>query len=136
MAFDPEYEAHREWLGYVQPVGLIVSPPALCNGAATVNRSITPQHREFLTWVEEAQLQPDAEPVRVVRDLPGLLQAVFRWRLSDLVGASGAQSLPNTLEVTLTNEQETLRPTYAVQSVPADDGREVPPYQMLDHFRG
>ena len=29
MANDPELLAHQEWLGYVQPVGLVVSPPAL-----------------------------------------------------------------------------------------------------------
>ena len=28
MAQDPEYRAHQEWLGYVQPVGLVVSIPA------------------------------------------------------------------------------------------------------------
>jgi hypothetical protein len=29
MARDPEAIAHQEWLGYVQPVGLVVSIPAL-----------------------------------------------------------------------------------------------------------
>src|SRR6516164_8569382 len=29
MARDPETLAHQEWLGYVQPVGLVVSIPAL-----------------------------------------------------------------------------------------------------------
>lgn len=131
MAFDPDYEAHREWLGYVQPVGLVVSPPALGAAAATVNRNIAATHREFLEWVNEVRLSPAAEPVRVVRDLPGLLQSVFQWQRADFVGAEGAAKLPETLEIPLTNYEETLRPTYAVPSVPADDGREVPPYQML-----
>ena len=26
---DPELRAHKEWLGLLQPVGLVVSPPAL-----------------------------------------------------------------------------------------------------------
>jgi hypothetical protein len=131
MAFDPDNEAHREWLGYVQPVGLVVSPPALLAAAATVNRNIAATHREFLEWVNEVRLSPAAEPVRVVRDLPGLLQSVFQWQQADFVGAEGAAKLPETLEIPLTNYEETLRPTYAVPSVPADDGREVPPYQML-----
>ena len=29
MSSDPELEAHKEWIGYLQPVGLVVSPPAL-----------------------------------------------------------------------------------------------------------
>ena len=131
MAFDPDNEAHREWLGYVQPVGLVVSAPALLAAAATVNRNIASTHREFLEWVEEVRLSSAVEPVRVVRDLPGLLHSVFQWQRADFVGAEGAAKLPETLEIPLTNYEETLRPTYAVPSVPADGGREVPPYQML-----
>ena len=131
MAFDPDNEAHREWLGYVQPVGLVVSAPALLAAAATVNRNIAATHREFLEWVEEVRLSSAAEPVRVVRDLPGLLQSVFQWQRADFVGAEGAAKLPETLEIPLTNYEETLRPTYAVPSVPADDGRVVPRFQML-----
>jgi hypothetical protein len=26
---DPELKAHREWLGYLQPVGLVVAPAAM-----------------------------------------------------------------------------------------------------------
>jgi len=29
MANDPELLAHQQWLGFLQPVGLVVSPPAL-----------------------------------------------------------------------------------------------------------
>ena len=124
MAFDPDNEAHREWLGYVQPVGLVVSAPALLAAAATVNRNIASTHREFLEWVEEVRLSSAVEPVRVVRDLPGLLHSVFQWQRADFVGAEGATKLPETLEIPLTNYEETLRPTYAVPSVPADGGRE------------
>ena len=131
MAFDPDNEAHREWLGYVQPVGLVVSAPALLAAAATVNRNIAATHREFLEWVNEVRLSSAAEPVRVVRDLAGLLHSVFQWQRADFVGAEGAAKLPETLEIPLTNYEETLRPTYAVPSVPADDGRDVPPFQML-----
>ena len=31
MATDPALRIHVDWLGYVQPVGLVVSPPALIN---------------------------------------------------------------------------------------------------------
>ena len=29
MAYDPTAVSHQEWLGYVQPVGVVVSTPAL-----------------------------------------------------------------------------------------------------------
>ena len=38
MAKDPEQLAHQQWLGYVQPVGLVVSIPALLAADAHPNR--------------------------------------------------------------------------------------------------
>jgi hypothetical protein len=29
MAQDPELIRHKEWVGFLQPVGLVVSPPGL-----------------------------------------------------------------------------------------------------------
>ena len=48
MARDPETLSHVEWLGYVQPVGLVVSIPALLSAQAHINRNITPDHQRFL----------------------------------------------------------------------------------------
>ena len=48
MAKDPEARAHQEWLGYVQPVGLVVSIPALMSAQAHVNRNIAADHQRFL----------------------------------------------------------------------------------------
>ncbi len=44
MEKDPELLAHQQWLGYLQPVGLVVSPPALLQGQAHVNANIAPEH--------------------------------------------------------------------------------------------
>ena len=48
MAKDPAQVAHQEWLGYVQPIGLVVSIPALLAAQAHVNRNIVPDHQRFL----------------------------------------------------------------------------------------
>ena len=48
MPKDPEIAAHLEWLGYVQPVGLVVSIPALHAAGAYVNRNIGPDHQRFM----------------------------------------------------------------------------------------
>ena len=40
MSQDPELRAHKEWLGYLQPVGLVVSPAALRDAQAFVNKNI------------------------------------------------------------------------------------------------
>ncbi len=60
MARDPETLSHVEWLGYVQPVGLVVSIPALLAAQAHINRNITPDHQRFLDCLpRDAQDEPD-----------------------------------------------------------------------------
>jgi hypothetical protein len=48
MAKDPAVLNHQEWLGYVQPVGLVVSIPALLQANAFLNRNFGPEHQRFL----------------------------------------------------------------------------------------
>jgi type I restriction-modification system DNA methylase subunit len=45
---DPELRAHREWLGYLQPVGLVVAPAAMLEADWIVTRSGS----ELLQWQE------------------------------------------------------------------------------------
>ena len=40
--FDPEREAHKSWLGLVQPVGLVVSPPALLKAQVLLDKNVVP----------------------------------------------------------------------------------------------
>lgn len=112
MAKDPELLAHQQWLGYLQPVGLVVSPPALLQAQAYVRREVLAEHRHFLEYVEEGQS---------VRDLRALLLDVFGWQASDFVEACDPRTA--NLEVVLPEYHETLRPTYAVPDAPLADGR-------------
>ena len=43
MAPSEEHRSHQEWLGYLQPVGLVVSPPALVAAQAHINKNIVPE---------------------------------------------------------------------------------------------
>jgi hypothetical protein len=36
---NPELRAHQEWLGYLQPVGLVVAPAAMVDAGWVVSRS-------------------------------------------------------------------------------------------------
>ena len=49
MPRDPAILAHQEWLGYVQPTGLVVSIPALIDASAFLNRNYGPDHQRFLS---------------------------------------------------------------------------------------
>src|SRR5487761_931940 len=53
---DAELQAHREWLGYVQAVGVVVSPPALLAAQAYVNRNVAPLQQLLLDLVEDDPL--------------------------------------------------------------------------------
>ena len=48
MAKSPEEYAHLEWLGYVQPVGLVVSVPAMLQAQCYINKNIIEEHARFL----------------------------------------------------------------------------------------
>ncbi len=122
MAKDPAVLAHQEWLGYVQPVGLVVSIPAMLDANVRVNQNIAPDHRRFL---EALPADIQGEPIPEYADFPRFAQIVLGWPASDLYGAPGATPLPENLEVSLPDYNETLRPSYALREYePAPGTRE------------
>ena len=130
MARDPELLTHLEWLGYLQPVGLVVSPPALVAAQAFPAKNIIPDHNRFLEVVEPVTLDGEADPRPAVRDFPRFASQVLGWEPADLVGTAEGSPLPETLEVTLTEYNETLRPSYAVPEFDKGPGGE-PKWLML-----
>jgi len=122
MAKDPAVLAHQEWLGYVQPAGLVVSIPAMLDANVRINQNIAPDHRRFLDALSSST---DGEPIPEIADFPQFAQTVLDWSASDLYGAPGSESLPESLEVPLPDYSETLRPTYALREFEVTgDGRE------------
>lgn len=109
----PESLAHLEWLGYIQPVGLVVSIPALLSAQAQVNRNIAPDQARFL-----ACLPRDASdnPVPELTDFRQFAQQVLGWRESDLDEVIPGDPRFSSLEAVLPEYGETLRPTGAVGS--------------------
>jgi hypothetical protein len=122
MARDPAVLAHQEWLGYVQPVGLVVSIPAMLNANARINANFGPEHRHFL---ETFLADENDEPIAKIDDFPEFAESVLGWAKADLYGSPGAPALQDTLEVPLPEYNETLRPTYALREFePATGARE------------
>ncbi|MBK8594345.1 MAG: N-6 DNA methylase [Holophagales bacterium] len=106
MAWDPTLRAHQEWLGYIQPVGLVVSPAALLAAGVVPDRNVSARQetlRGLLT----------GDPPRLL-DFPSFTRDLLGWREADLAGAPGGPELPESLSVPLPGEHDTLRPTYAV----------------------
>lgn len=125
MAKDPELLAHQQWLGYVQPVGLVVSPPALLQAQAHVNSNILAEQQKFIAHVTEAQVVGRSEPLPAIKDLRALLLDVFGWQPGDIAETTDPRAAG--LEVVLPVYHETLRPTYAVP----EDARAKPLVWMM-----
>ncbi len=129
MAKDPEQLAHLEWLGYVQPVGLVVSMPALQAAQAHVNRHIAPDHQRFLSCLPRDR---NDDVVAEMRDFPEFTQQVLGWEAADLEPVPDVSTLPEDLtglEVVLPEYHETLRPTHVVREFDAKEGQK--PWLML-----
>lgn len=96
--------AHKEWISPLQPVGLVVSPPALQKAQVVASRNVLTE-QVLLTSLTVPHEEADNGAIPELRDL---LQGVLRWREADLVPA------PEGLEVHLPAYQDVLRPTFAV----------------------
>ena len=114
MAKDPEYLAHQSWLGFVQPVGLVVSIPAMLAAQAYVDRNVAPLQQVFLDAVGGTE---DPSTARLA-DFPAFAKRVLDWDPADLVGTPAGGNLPPELSAVLPEYNETLRPTYAVRALP------------------
>ena len=107
MATDRELRAHKEWLGMVQPVGLVVSPSAL------VRAQIYPTHPIIDRQNALRRLLPDSDDGRAaeLKDFPAFCNEVLGWRPTDL---AAADALPEKFTVSIPEYNEVLSPTYAV----------------------
>src|ERR1019366_7035777 len=120
MARDPAIVAHQQWLGYVQPTGLVVSIPALLEANARLNQNIAPDQRRFQ---ESLPVDRDGEVIPKIHDFVEFAKGVLSWSSTDLCGTA-IDPFPASLEANLENYNETLRPTYALRDFqPSDPSR-------------
>ncbi|NOY26667.1 MAG: hypothetical protein GXP62_12405, partial [Oligoflexia bacterium] len=93
---DPERQAHKAWLGLVQPVGLVVAPPALVKAQVVLDKAVLPVQQAFQAVVQRpATAYSDADPV--LTDFPRFATEVLGWAPEDLAGATGGPALPERL---------------------------------------
>ncbi|WP_411875550.1 Eco57I restriction-modification methylase domain-containing protein [Vulcanococcus limneticus] len=126
---NPELKAHQEWLGYLQPVGLVVAPAAMVDAGWVVTRSGSElierqeRYREAIQSLSSASDSADPDPevdgdtrTRGFPQLETLLVEHLGW------SADQIQSEPALIESYsrhLPELGETLRPTALV---PAANG--------------
>lgn len=119
MARDPRDESlrkHKEWLGFLQPVGLVVSPPAMADADCHVNTDVAAEFQRFVAGVESKLILGHPDSISVLKNFRQTLLDVFGWTATDLVPADDPRAAD--LVVPLREYGETLRPTFAVLEDP------------------
>jgi len=99
---NPELKAHQEWLGYLQPVGLVVAPAAMVDAGWVVTRSGSElierqeRYREAIQGLSSASDCADPEPetdgdtrTRGFPQLEALLVEHLGWSADQIQAAQG-----------------------------------------------
>ena len=106
MANDSSAYSHQEWIGYVQPVGVVVSTSALLQAGAAINRNFIPLHKSLLGVLPQDR---DGNPIPDLSDFPRFAIEVLGWRPEDLTQPDDSLSIP------ISGYEDVLRPTYTVK---------------------
>src|SRR5882672_7334868 len=90
---DAEILAHREWIGFVRPTGLVVSAPALVRAGAILDRRDAEGQRLLRTCVEDRTIDPKEGSVPGVPDFRRFAETVLEWSFSPK-GYAGTTECP------------------------------------------
>lgn len=123
-AKDAELRIHRDWLSTLQPVGLVVSPPALVDAQVFPDRNISEPQRALVALFRRQPATATTGSRRQARkptaagiDFVDFARDVLGWPIDDpqyVLGGDAGARLPDVVTLPLPEFGETLRPTYAV----------------------
>ena len=107
---DPQVLRHLEWIGFVQPSGLVVSAPALVRAGAILDRQDAEGQRRLWGCVEDID-----GPDPWLPDFETFARTVLEWSFSPRGYAGTTENpIPEDLIVTAA-DGETLAPDFAVR---------------------
>ena len=75
----PDTRAHHEWIGFIQPNGLVVSAPAPVEAGAILNRRDAEGQGRLAACVRERELDPVRGPEPCLPDFREFATAVLGW---------------------------------------------------------
>jgi len=117
----PELLAHREWLGQIGPVGLVVSPTVLVRQGVFVGRQRSVEVQAKLTALAGEDGDQPIDPVQFFTE-------ILDWPAEIL------EVPPDSLTVALPEYEDHLRPAYAVAAPGASSSE--PPGSVTDGAPG
>src|SRR5690242_6434058 len=103
---NPDRDREHEWLGHVQPVGLVISPRVL------TERGLASPLQTAADTALAAELLADKGPA--LRDPWEFAQRVLGWQAEQIAGSPGGSALPGELRVHLPESDTWLEPQWAV----------------------
>jgi len=124
-------EAHKRWLGYLQPDGLVVSAAALVDKGHYYNEAQRQRQIELMDHFTASQHYDEELGIVEVTDFKAFAIDFLRWPAQEWVDAA---DLPDTCHLLLKESGEVLAPSAALQlprsqreALAADQS----PYQLL-----
>jgi hypothetical protein len=116
MAENPVFQAHQQWIGLLQPEGLVVSATALTESDIPL-----PSDAGGLTALQ-AKLEgiffesedKDGEKIDTLPPFEVLAARFFEWPVESLAWAHGMRNVPDSLSVHIPAFQVTLVPTHVL----------------------
>ncbi len=114
MSISPELRDHKEWLGYLQPVGLVVAPPALLHAQAIVSRNVIELQQALLQYVAPDPADPHKERV-LIQDLRAFFCRFLGWDSDELQAYEEIEPKYRVeIETYLPEYEETLHADFAL----------------------
>ncbi len=101
-------DPNLEWLGHVQPVGLVVAPPVLAR------HGLVPEEQLRADGLAVAEHLTEPESERALHDPWTFFADVLGWVPAMVAGAPGGPELPDELSAHLPEADTVLAPTWAV----------------------
>lgn len=101
-------DPNLEWLGHVQPVGLVVAPAVL------TRFGLPPEEQTRFETAEVAALLADPEVQRALPEPWAFFETILGWQAAFVAGAPDGPALPDDLAAHLPESDTTLLPTWAV----------------------
>ena len=110
--------AHQEWIGFVQPVGLVVAPTVMVDAQVIPDRNVSRRQRAFRELLEETGSGVTAR--WRVRDLRQMFVDWLGWEEGDLENVDAHRE---ELEISLPELQVVLSATWAVTTADESDAK-------------